>query len=292
MDIRILRYFLTVAKEQNFTKAAEQLNITQPTLSRQLSALEDEIGKALFIRGNRSVTLTETGLLLKRRALEILDLEEKMMGELMAKEELVEGTITIGCGEFAAVETLAEICKVYKEKYPMVQIALHTETADSVYDMMNQGLVDIGLFMEPVNTEGLDYIRIMDSDHWVVGIKSYDPLASKEFITKEDLMDKPLILPKRRNVQSELANWFGKDFNKLQISFISNLGTNAGVMAIHGLGYPVSIEGAAKYWREDLLVQRRLYPEITASTVIAWRRNIPYSLAMHKFIEEINAFEA
>ena len=292
MDIRILRYFLTVAKEQNFTKAAEQLNITQPTLSRQLSALEDEIGKALFIRGNRSVTLTETGLLLKRRALEILDLEEKMMNELMEKEELIEGTITIGCGEFAAVETLAEICKVYKEKYPMVQIALHTATADSVYDMMNQGLVDIGLFMEPVNTEGLDYIRIVDSDHWVVGMKPDDPLACKEYITKDDLLDKPLILPKRRSVQSELANWFGKDFNKLHVSFTSNLGTNAGVMAIHGLGYPVSIEGAAKYWREDLLVQRRLHPEITASTVIAWRRNIPYSLEVNKFIEEINAFKA
>ncbi|MDY3747609.1 MAG: LysR family transcriptional regulator substrate-binding protein, partial [Lachnospiraceae bacterium] len=234
----------------------------------------------------------EAGILLKRRALEIIDLEEKMMDELKVKEGLIEGTITIGCGEFAAVETLAEICKVYKEKYPMVQIALHTATADSVYDMMNQGLVDIGLFMEPVNTEGLDYIRITDSDHWVVGIKPDDPLACKGYITKDDLMDKPLILPKRRNVQSELANWFGKDFNKLQISFISNLGTNAGVMAIHGLGYPVSIEGAAKYWREDLLVQRRLYPEITANTVIAWRRNIPYSLAMHKFIEEINAFEA
>ena len=292
MDIRILRYFLTVAKEQNFTKAAEQLNITQPTLSRQLSALADEIGKALFIRGNRSVTLTETGILLKRRALEILDLEEKMMDELMAKEELIEGTITIGCGEFAAVETLAEICKVYKEKYPMVQIALHTATADSVYDMMNQGLVDIGLFMEPVNTEGLDYIRIMDSDHWVVGMKPDDPLACNEYITKDDLLDKPLILPKRRNVQSELANWFGKDFNKLHISFTSNLGTNAGVMATHGLGYPVSIEGAAKYWRKDLLVQRRLYPEIAASTVIAWRRNIPYSLAINKFIEKINAFRA
>ena len=292
MDIRILRYFLTVAKEQNFTKAAEQLNITQPTLSRQLAALEEELGTTLFIRGSRSITLTEAGILLKRRALEIIDLEEKMMDELKVKEGLIEGTITIGCGEFAAVETLAEICKVYKEKYPMVQIALHTATADSVYEMMNQGLVDIGLFLEPVNTEGLDYIRIMDSDHWVVGIKPDDPLACKEYITKEDLFDRPLILPKRRNVQSELANWFGKDFNKLQISFISNLGTNAGVMAIHGLGYPVSIEGAAKYWREDLLVQRRLYPEITANTVIAWRRNIPYSLAMNKFIEEINAFEA
>lgn len=292
MDIRILRYFLTVAKEQNFTKAAEQLNITQPTLSRQLASLEEELGTTLFIRGSRSITLTETGILLKRRALEIIDLEEKMLDEIKAREELIEGTITVGCGEFAAVETLAEICKIYKKKYPMVQVALHTATADSVYEMMSQGLVDIGLFMEPVNTEGLDYIRIMESDHWVVRMKPDDPLADKECITKEDLLDKPLILPQRLNVQSEFANWFGKDFNKLQVSFTSNLGTNAGVMAIHGLGYPVSIEGAAKYWREDLLVQRRLYPEITASTVIAWRRNIPYSLAMNKFIEEINAFKA
>ena len=292
MDIRILRYFLTVAKEQNFTKAAEQLNITQPTLSRQLAALEEELGTALFIRGSRSITLTEAGILLKRRALEIIELEEKMLDELKVKEELIEGTITIGCGEFATIETLAEICKVYKQKYPMVQIALHTATADSVYEMMNQGLIDIGLFLEPVNTEGLDYIRITESDHWVVGMKPDDPLAGKEYITKEDLLDKQLILPQRLSVQSELANWFGKDFNKLHVSFTSNLGTNAGVMAVHGLGYPVSIEGATKYWREELLVQRRLYPEITASTVIAWRRNIPYSLAISKFIEEINAFEA
>ena len=292
MDIRILRYFLTVAKEQNFTKAAEQLNITQPTLSRQLAAFEEELGTALFIRESRSITLTEAGILLKRRALEIIDLEEKILDELKVKEGLIEGTITIGCGEFAAVEALAEICKVYKQKYPMVQIVLHTATADSVYEMMNQGLVDIGLFLEPINTEGLDYIRIMESDHWVVGMKPDDALADKEYITKEDLLDKPLILPRRQNVQSEFANWFGKDFNKLHVSFISNLGTNAGVMAIHGLGYPVSIEGATKYWREDLLIQRRLYPEITASTVIAWRRNIPYSLAMNKFIEEINAFKA
>ena len=292
MDIRVLRYFLTVAKEQNFSKAAEQLNITQPTLSRQLAALEAELGTALFIRGNRCITLTESGILLKRRALEIIDLEEKMLDEIKAKDELIEGTITIGCGEFAAVETLAEICKVYKQKYPRVQLALHTATADSVYEMMNQGLVDIGLFLEPVNTEGLDYIRIAESDHWVVGMKPDDPLAEKEYITKEDLLDKQLILPQRLSVQSELANWFGKDFNKLHISFTSNLGTNAGVMAIHGLGYPISIEGAARYWREELLVQRRMYPEITASTVIAWRRNIPYSLATNKFIEEINAFKA
>ena len=293
MELRLLRYFLTVAKEQSFTKAAEQLHITQPTLSRQMAAFEEDLGITLFIRSGKKISLTDEGILLKRRALEILNLEERTLEELKGKEEVVEGTITIGCGEFAAVETLAKICKTYKEKYPLVQIVLHTATADAVYEMMNKGLVDIALFMEPVDTEGLDYIRITDCDHWCVGMRPDDPLAEKEFIKKEDLIGKPLILPERMNVQSELANWFGKDFSKLQIAFTSNLGTNAGIMAANGLGYPISIEGAAtKYWREDILVQRRISPEITTSTVIAWRRNIPYSLAVRKMIEEINAFQA
>ena len=293
MELRLLRYFLTVAKEQSFTKAAEQLHITQPTLSRQMAAFEEDLGITLFIRNGKKISLTDEGILLKRRALEILKLEERTLEELKGKEEVVEGTITIGCGEFAAVETLAKICKTYKEKYPLVQIVLHTATADAVYEMMNKGLVDIALFMEPVDTEGLDYIRITDCDHWCVGMRPDDPLAEKEFIKKEDLIGKPLILPERMNVQSELANWFGKDFSKLQIAFTSNLGTNAGVMAANGLGYPISIEGAAtKYWREDILVQRRISPEITTSAVIAWRRNIPYSLAVRKMIEEINAFQA
>ena len=238
MELRLLRYFLTVAKEQSFTKAAEQLHITQPTLSRQMAAFEEDLGVTLFIRSGKKISLTDEGILLKRRALEILNLEERTLEELKGKEEVVEGTITIGCGEFAAVETLAKICKTYKEKYPLVQIVLHTATADAVYEMMNKGLVDIALFMEPVDTEGLDYIRITDCDHWCVGMRPDDPLAA------------------------------------------------------NGLGYPVSIEGAAKYWREDILVQRRISPEITTSTVIAWRRNIPYSLAVSKMIEEINAFQA
>ena len=258
MDLRVLRYFLTVAKEQSFTKAAKQLHITQPTLSRQLAALEAELGVTLFDRGGHGITLTNEGILLKRRALEMVDLEDKIASEFKGSDGIVEGTITVGCCEFMAVEIFARICKIYKEKYPMVRFAVHTGTADTVFEMMNRGLVDIGLFLEPVNTEGLDYIRIH---------------------------------PGRLTVQSELANWFGKDFNRLNIAFTSNLGTNAGVMALYGLGYPVSVEGAGRYWRSDLLVQKKLYPEIKTSTVIAWRRNIPYSTAVSKLIEEINGFK-
>lgn len=292
MDLRVLRYFLMVAKEQSFTKAAKQLNITQPTLSRQLAALEEELGVKLFNRGGHSITLTNEGLLLKRRALELVDLEDKIVSEFKGNRESVEGKITIGCGEFIAVETLAKICKKYKEKYPLVQFAIHTGTADNISEMMNKGLVDIGLFLEPVSTKGMDYIRMQGCDHWVVSMRVDDPLAKKEVITKKDLLKLPLILPERTNIQSELANWFGKDFSRLNIAFTSNLGTNAGVMAINGLGYPISIEGAMRYWRKDLVVQKTLSPEIMASTVIAWRRNIPYSPAVSKFIEEIDAYKA
>lgn len=221
-----------------------------------------------------------------------MDLEYRIVSEFKGGNESVEGTVTIGCGEFMAVEFLAKICKSYKEKYPLVQFAIHTGTADAISDMMNKGLVDVGLFLEPVDTQGFDYIRIQGSDHWVATMRADDPLAEKTAITKEDLLDLPLILPERANIQSELANWFGKDFDRLNIAFVSNLGTNAGIMAMHGLGYPVSVEGAARYWRNDLVVQKRLFPEITTSTVIAWRRNIPYAAAVRYFIDEINAFRA
>lgn len=292
MDLRVLRYFLMVAREQSFTKAARQLNITQPTLSRQLAALEEELGVRLFDRGGHSITLTNEGLLLKRRALEIVDLEDRIVSEFKGGNASVEGMITIGCGEFMAVELLAGICKSYKEKYPLVRFTIHTGTADAISDMMNKGLVDIGLFLEPVDTQGLDYIRIQGSDHWVVTMRADDPLAVKEAITREDLLNLPLILPERANIRSELANWFGKDFDRLNIAFVSNLGTNAGIMAMHGLGYPVSVEGAARYWRNDLVVQKRLHPQIIVNTVIAWRRNIPYAAAVRYFIDEINTYWA
>ena len=294
MDIRILRYFLTVAKEQNFTKAAEQLNITQPTLSRQLSALEDEIGKALFIRGNRSVTLTETGVLLKRRALEILDLEEKMMNELLEKEELIEGTITIGCGEFAAVERLAEICKIYKQKYPMVQISLHTATADSVYDMMKKSFVDIGLFLEPVDTEGVGLYHGLQTV--IIGVLECGRMIrwlEKEFYKKRRPYRKTIDSARKNEMfKVNLPTGLGKTFQNYRLLLRVILERMPELWRQMDWGIQFQSKVLQSIGERTLLVHRRLYPEIAASTVIAWRRNIPYSLAMNKFIDEINAFKA
>lgn len=287
MELRVLRYFLMVAKEQSFTNAAKQLHITQPTLSRQLALLEEELGTVLFIRGGHGVTLTEDGLLLKRRALEITGLEDRIVDDFKSSDQIIEGSVTIGCGEFAAVETLAGVCGTYREKYPKVLISIHTATADVVRDMMEKGLVDIGLFLEPIDTEGLNYIRPEVTDRWVVTMRPDDPLAGKERITKEDLADKPLIVPERSGVQSELINWFGRDMSQLNISFTSNLGTNAGILVENGLGYGISVPGACRYWDRSRIVQRPLSPEILTGSVIAWRRNIPYSPAVVKMLDEI-----
>lgn len=289
MELRVLHYFLTVARLQSFTKAAIELNITQPTLSRQIAELENELNAILFNRNAHGVTLTKDGILLKRRALEMIDLENQIIEDFKTNNEIVEGRITIGCGEFNAIELLSNVCKSYNQKYPKVQIALHTATADVIYELMQKGLVDIGFFLEPVNTENLDYIRIENSDQWVVSMNPDDPLVKKDKITKDDLLDKPLILPERINIQSELLNWFKTDLNKLNVIFTSNLGTNAAIMANKGLGYSLSIKGAGKYWRNELLIQKELYPPIKVNTIIGWRRNIPYPICVTKFIEELHA---
>ena len=160
MEIRVLRYFLTVVREESITRAAEVLHITQPTLSRQLSQMEDQMGVKLFVRGSRKISLTNEGLLLRRRAEEILELVDKTEQELIAQEEQVEGTVSIGCGDSRAVQRLPELIRTFHEKYPLVTFDLYTATADHVTDRMDRGLTDIGLLLEPVDLEKYDFIRL------------------------------------------------------------------------------------------------------------------------------------
>ena len=209
MEIRVLRYFLTVVREESITKAADVLHITQPTLSRQLSQMEEEVGVKLFNRGSRRITLTNEGILLRRRAEEILQLVDKTEKELIEQEEQVEGKISIGCGEIAAVQVLPNLIKTFREKYPQVTFDIFTATADLVKEQMDKGLLDIGLLLEPVDMEKYDLIRLEVKEKWVVLMRPDAPLAEKENVTAKNLSELPLILPRRMNVQNELASWFG-----------------------------------------------------------------------------------
>lgn len=290
MEIRVLRYFLTVVREESITKASEVLHITQPTLSRQLAQMEEEIGVKLFDRGTRKIKLTNEGILLRRRAEEILQLVDKTEKELVEQEEQVEGKISIGCGEIASVQLLAELFKTFHEKYPNVTFDIFTATADLVKEQMDKGLLDLGLLLEPIDMGKYDFIRMDIKERWVVLMKPDDPLAKKEVVTASDLSELPLILPRRMQVQSELASWFGSYYQNLNVLFTSNLSTNSAVMVNEGLAYSVVIEGAVPFWDSSKLVYRPLYPQLQATSVLAWKRGQPFSLAATKFIEYSKCF--
>lgn len=287
MEIRVLRYFLTVAREESITKAAEVLHITQPTLSRQLAQMEDELGVKLLERGTRRISLTNEGILLRRRAEEILSLVDKTEAELNEQEEIIDGTITVGCGECLAVQKLPELIRSFREKYPLVTYDIYTATADLVKEQMDKGLVDIGLLLEPVNVENYEYIRLDIKERTVALMRPDDPLAEKEYITAKDLADKPVILPRRNSIKNEIASWFGDCYKNLNVLFTSNLATNGAIMVSNGLGYSLAVEGAVSLWDKNKIVIRPLYPQISVGSVIAWKRSQPFSPAATRFIEHI-----
>lgn len=290
MEIRILRYFLTIVREESITKASEVLHITQPTLSRQLAQMEKDLGVKLFDRGTRKIKLTNEGILLRRRAEEILQLVDKTEKELVEQEEQVEGKISMGCGEIAAVQLLSQIIKSFRQKYPLVTFDIFTATADLVKEQMDKGLLDIGLFLEPIDMEKYEFTRLDIGEKWVVLMRSDDPLAARETITAQDLSELPLILPRRMNVQNELASWFGSYYDRLNVVFTSNLSTNSSIMVNSGLAYSLVIEGAVPFLDHSKITYRPLDPPLTATSVLAWKRGQPFSLATTKFIQHIQCF--
>lgn len=287
MEIRVLRYFLTVVREESITRAAEVLHITQPTLSRQLAQMEEQMGVKLFLRGTRKIVLTEEGLLLRRRAEEILELVDKTERELIEQEEQVEGTVSIGCGDLRSVQMLPGLIRSFHEKYPLVTFDLYTGTADHVKDRMDRGLTDIGLLLEPVDMEKYEFIRMPVEEKWVAAMHPDAPLASKEYVTPADLAEVPLILPQRRNVQSELAHWFGEYYDHLDILFTSNLPSNSSVMVHDRLAYSLIICGSIAFWDKEKITYRPLSPELTARCALAWKRQQPFGLAAEKFIRHL-----
>ncbi|HIZ56471.1 MAG TPA: LysR family transcriptional regulator, partial [Firmicutes bacterium] len=256
-----------------------------PTLSRQLTQMEEEMGIKLFDRGTRKIVLTSEGLLLRRRAEEILDLVDKTERELTEQDESVEGVVSVGCGDLAAVQMLPELFRSFHERYPAVTFDLYTATADHVKDRIDRGLTDIGLLLEPVNMEKYDYIRLNQQEQWVVVMHPDSPLAKLTRITPKDLKGFPLILPRRLNVRSELAHWFGDDYNDLNILLVSNLPSNSAVMAHYKLAYSLVIQGSISFWDPKKITCRPLAPALTATSVLAWKRQQPFGLATEKFIE-------
>lgn len=240
MELRVLQYFLAAAREENITKAAALLHITQPTLSRQLMQMEEELGVKLFHRGKHNVLLTEEGMLLRRRAQEIVDLAEKAAKELKHGEETVSGEISIGCGETKNMSPLSEMIASFRQKYPDVSFHIYTAIADDVKERLENGTLDMGLLLEPVEVSRYQYVRMPLRENWQVLMRRDMQLAEKQKITPDDLAGVPLIMARRQSVRNELENWFGYDKEKLNIVSTCNLSHhNQSIMVESGIGVPL-----------------------------------------------------
>lgn len=284
IETRLLHYFLTVARERNITSAAKALHITQPTLSRQMAMLEDELGAKLFIRESRPLSLTDEGLLLRRRAEEILELVEKTQAEIIVQEEQVEGTVSIGCGELASVKLLTEMIAEFSRRHPLVSFDIYTANADQIRRRMDDGLTDIGLLLEPVDMESFEHIRMPVKELWAALMPTGVPLARRAYVTAGDLAEIPVIMPSRQKVHDEVASWFGSHYDKLQVIGVSNLSTNAALMVQAGLGYALIIEGALPFLEQSEVCMVPLHPKLEATSVLAWKRGQPFPTAVNRFL--------
>nr|WP_295607954.1 LysR family transcriptional regulator [uncultured Terrisporobacter sp.] len=282
MEIRVLKYFLMVSREENITKAANLLHITQPTLSRQLRQLEEEFDVKLFDRGTHNVTLTEEGMLLKRRAQEIVSLAEKTKQEFNKEKDNLTGEIAIGCGEIHGMNILSEIMASFHEKYPLVTYEIYSGNADIIKEKIENGTLDIGLLIEPVDISKYEFVRIPIKEEFGLFVRKDSPLTSKEYITPEDLLNLPIISPKRYLVQNEISSWFGDYAEEINIISTYNLMYNATIMVEKNLGVLIGIKLDVKY--KDLSFIP-LKPKIELGSVLAWKKSQRFSPVIKEFIE-------
>ena len=289
MELRVLRYFLAVVREENILRAAEVLHITQPSLSRQLAQMEEELGAKLFERGNRKITLTEAGMLLRRRAEEMVALADKTEQEFLELNggDDVSGIISIGSGEINAVSELAKMIKEFTAKYPNINFNFYSGNADNIKEQIDKGLLDFGLLLEPVDIDRYDYLRMPVNEHWIVVVPKDSPLADKENVTPQDLCDKPLIMPSRSRVKSELANWFGTAYDEKNVFSSNNLINNAALLVEQGLGYALAVQGSVALYGNEKVCVKRLYPDLISTSVIAWKKHQPMGTAATKFLNQI-----
>ena len=284
MDIRVLQYFLTVAREESITRAAEALRMTQPPLSRQLKDLEDELGKKLLIRGSKKVTLTEDGMLLRKRAEEMIDLMEKTKAELAGSDEHINGEIYIGGGETDAVSLLAQTAGKLQKKYPLIHYHIYSGDAEIVMERLDKGLIDFGLLVGPVDVSRYDYMRLPISDTWGVLMRKDSPLTEKDVICAEDLWDKPLIVSHQAYSGRDVSAWLGKDAHKLNIVMTYNLIYNAAHFVKTGFGYAITLDKLINTTGDSELRFRPLYPTLEAGLCIVWKKYQVFSRASKEFL--------
>ena len=290
MELRELRYFLAVAKEESISKASEALFVTQPNLSRQMQKLEKELGQRLFIRGSRKITLTEAGRLLKKRAEELIELYDKTEAELTSPIEDIGGDIYIGGGESYVLRIIAKTARTIRADYPNVKFHLFSGDMDSVSEKLDKGLIDFGIFIEPSDLSKYEYLRLPLVDTWGVLMRKDSPLAVREYVTPEDLRNLPIIRSRHSLGKSIITDWFNISSDKLNIVATYNLIYNASLLVEQGVGYAVGLDNIINTSGNSNLCFKPLYPKLESHLDIAWKKNQVFSKSAEIFLNTLRQY--
>ena len=291
MELRVLQYFLAVAREQSIIRAAESLHLSQPTLSTQIKAMEEELGKQLLIRGTkgtRKVTLTEEGMILRKRAEEILNLVQKTEREISLSDQVIVGDVYIGAGETDAVRFIAKTAKELYKTYPGIHYHIASGNSAFVLDQLDKGLIDFGIVFGSVDHSKYNSISLPYKDIWGVLMRKDSPLAARETIAPEDLWDKPLIISRQDDTHGTLPTWIKKELSELEIVATYNLLFNASLMVEEGLGYAIGFDKIINTSGNSNLCFRPLFPIREEGMGIVWKKYQVFSKASEKFIHELD----
>ncbi|MCF2651125.1 LysR family transcriptional regulator [Anaeromassilibacillus senegalensis] len=289
MELRVLRYFLAVAREESISEAANFLHITQPTLSRQIMELEEELGTKLLNRGrrNQKITLTDEGMLLRRRAEEMIELADRTEAEFARRDELISGEIHIGAGETDAMRLLTRAAKTLHTLYPHIRYHLYSGNAEYVTEQLDRGLLDFGILVEPADVHKYDYIRLPATDIWGVLLRRDHPLAARDAIQPADLRNLPLIISRQTMVQNELAGWLGSSFDTLHVVATYNLLYNASLMVEEGLGCALCLDKIINTTGDSRLCFRPLAPKLTVGLNVVWKKHQVFPKAAELFLQKL-----
>lgn len=286
MEIRVLRYFLAIAREENMTRAAKYLHVTQPTLSKQIKQLEEKIGKKLFIRSNYSIKLTDEGLLLRKRAEDILSMVDKTMEEFQALDDITGGDIYIGAAESESFSYFATAAKDLQLQYPNVKFHLYSGNTEVIAERLDRGLLDFAIIVQEVDLSKYNYIKIPTSDTWGVIMRKDSPLAKKEYITIEDLIDLPLIVS-RQGITEDYPKLFKEKLDQLHIVATFDLIYNASIMVKEGFGYALSFDKIVDTSENSELCFRVLKPELKTNMYIIWKKYQVFTPIAEKLLSKM-----
>lgn len=291
MEIRVLRYFLALAREGSITRAANSLHLTQPTLTRQLQDLEKELKQQLFIRGKLNITLTPEGMILRKRAQEIVDMVEKTEAEFQSINDIISGNIYIGGGETDSMKYIAEIIKEIQTDYPNVKFHIQSGNAEDVTENLDKGLLDFGILIQPVDLSKYDHITLPEKDIWGVIMRKDSHLAKKDCIKLEDLKGLPLLnsrqAMRKTSSKNEFIEWFRGEYENMNTVATFNLVYNAAVMVKKGVGYAITLDKLVDISSESELCFRPLSPKLESGLDIVWKKYQVFSPAAKLFLEKI-----